>query len=255
MNNSTLTRTILNGGPYPYSVFVTADGNVFVSTYGPINVTSMWAANATTGALLMNRSLPCYSVFVDINSTLYCSVDANHTVLAMSLNAGINSVAVVAGTGGYGPASTQLKYPYGIYIDTNFNLYVADSVNSRIQFLKPNQLAGTTGAGSGASGTIALSYPSGVTADGNRYLFIVDNGNHRVVGSGPNGFHCIAACSGQSGSSPSQLNSPRSLAFDTDGNLFIADTFNSRIQKFFLASNFCGECCIRFSTIRCPSSE
>ena len=248
--SSAPTRNISSGALYPYGVFVTADDNVFISNYDFGNAVSMWTPNGTTGVLLMNLTSPCYSVFVDINSTLYCSVDTNHAVLALSLNAGINSLVVVAGTfGTWGSSSTRLSTPYGIYVDTSFNLYIADCNNFRIQLVKPSQLAGTTVAGNGASGTIDLSYPSGVTADGNGYLFIVDNGNNRVVADGPNGFRCIVACSGQSGSLAFQLNSPRSLAFDTDGNLFVADTENQRIQMFFLASNSCGESLIVFQVL------
>ena len=231
----------MSGLSNPYSVFVTADDNVFVNNYGSGNAVSMWVPNATTGVLLMNLSSSCYSLFVDINSTLYCCLDLGHVVLTISLSAGTNTTTVVAGTGVAGSASTQFNTPYGIYVDTDFNLFIADCNNFRIQLFKPNQLSGITVAGNGAPGTIPLSYPSSVTADGNGYLFIVDNGNNRVVGSGPNGFRCIAACSGQSGASPSQLFSPRSLAFDTDGNLFIADTYNSRVQMFLLASNSCSK--------------
>ena len=126
-------------------------------------------------------------------------------------------------------------------MDSNFNLYVADSGNHRIQFFKNNQLNGTTVVGSGAPGTISLNLPTAITLDGNGYYFIVDLGNNRVVASGLTGFRCIVGCSGQSGSSPSQLSTPRSLAFDTDGNLFVADTDNIRIQKFVLASNSCSK--------------
>ena len=248
MTSPTPIQTIANGLSNPYSVFVTADDNVFVNNYGSGNAVTIWAPNATTGVLLMALNSSCYSLFVDINSTLYCSLDLGHAVLTISLSAGTNATTVVAGTGIAGSAATQLYGPYGTYVDTGFNLYIADCNNHRIQFLKPTQLSGTTVAGTGAPGTIPLSYPSSVMADGNGYLFIVDNGNNRLVGSGPNGFRCIAACSGQSGPSASQLYSPRSLAFDADGNLFIADHGNGRIQKFLLASNSCGKCTRRRHT-------
>ena len=241
MANSALIRTIINGITNPYGVFVTSDDNVFVNNYGSGNAVTMWTPNATTGILLMALNSSCYSLFVDINSTLYCSLDLGSAVITISLSAGTNATTVVAGTGIAGSLPTQLRVPYGIYVDTSFNLFIADCNNHRIQLFQLNQLSGSTVAGAGASGTIPLSYPSSVIADGNGYLFIVDNGNNRVVSSGPNGFRCIAACSGISGSTPSQLFSPRSLAFDTDGNLFIADTYNNRVQKFLLASNSCSK--------------
>ena len=44
-----------------------------------------------------------------------------------------------------------------------------------------------------------------------------------------------------------QLQDPRSLAFDTNGDLMVGDWGNGRIQKFVLASQLCGECNLHFS--------
>jgi sugar lactone lactonase YvrE len=240
VTNPTPIRNISSGVSNPYSVFVAADENLFVNNYGSGYAVNMWTSNSTVGVLLMNLTSSCFRVFVDVNGTLYCSLDTRHVVLAVSLNAATNTAIVVAGTGVPALASTQLNGPRGIYVDTGFNLYIADSANNRIQVFNYNQLIGITVAGTGAPGTIPLSYPTDLVADGNGYLFIVESFSHRVVSSGPNGLRCIVACSGQLGSSPSGLNYPGSLAFDTDGNLFIADTFNGRIQKFLLSSNSCG---------------
>ena len=81
-------------------------------------------------------------------------------------------------------------------------------------------------AGIGAAGTISLIAPHGVIVDGDGYLFIADFGAHRIIGSGPNGFRCIAGCSGVSGSASDQLDNPTRLNFDSDGNLFVVDKFN-----------------------------
>ena len=238
---STLMRTIANGVSNPYSVFVTTDQNVYINNYGYGNAVGKWIPGATIGTLVMNRTSACYSVFVDINSTLYCSLDTDHNVISMSLTVGVGSITIAAGTGIAGLSAAQLYGPNGLYVDIHFNLYVADSANHRIQLFKFHKLNGTTVAGNGLSGSIFLAYPSGVILDADGYLFIVDLGNNRIIGSGPIGFRCIVGCSKLSGSSASQLNSSRSLAFDTDGNLFVADTFNYRIQKFLLVSNSCSK--------------
>ncbi len=105
------------------------------------------------------------------------------------------------------------------------------------------QLSGTTVAESAI--TIALNQPSGVVLDADNYLFIVDCGNNRIIGSGPNGFRCVAGCSGLSGSSANQLYSPGMLSFDSYGNIFVTDRDNNRIQKFLLATSSCGKCLTR----------
>ena len=76
--------------------------------------------------------------------------------------------------------------------------------------------------------------------DADGYLFIVDSSNHRIVGSGPGGFRCVVGCSGSSGPGSYQLNGPQTMSFDSDGNIFVADSGNGRLQKFLLAQNSCG---------------
>lgn len=73
--------------------------------------------------------------------------------------------------------------------------------------------------------TILLAY---------RYIYVVDSGNDRIVRWTTNyaaGGTCIVGCSG-SGSGANQLNSPRDIKFDSDGNLYVSDQGNNRIQKF-----------------------
>jgi hypothetical protein len=92
--------------------------------------------------------------------------------------------------------------------------------------------------------------PTQAIADGNGDLFIVDRGNSRVLeydgalNTGTTTYRQAATMVyGQGGSystgsanngglGPSSLSSPYSLAFDPGGNLWIADTGNSRVLEF-----------------------
>ena len=148
---------------------------------------------------------------------------------------------MVAGTGCPELATNKLNSPAGIFVDFNLTLYVADSGNDRIQRFSSGQADATTIAGDGAPSTIILSSPMDVTLDGDGYLFIADTNNHRIIGSGPYGFRCVAGCTNSSGSDSNQLMNPRSLSFDSFGNIWVADFNNSRIQKFILNNNSCGE--------------
>jgi DNA-binding beta-propeller fold protein YncE len=75
--------------------------------------------------------------------------------------------------------------------------------------------------------------------DASGYLFITDYNNHRIIATGPIGLRCIVGCSGYGGSAANELYYPRSLSFDNYGNIYVTDTENQRIQKFFLATNSC----------------
>ena len=140
---------------------------------------------------------------------------------------------IVAGTGTAGFTSSMLDNPHGIFVDINFDLYVADCSNNRIQLFQLGRSNALTVAGSTAAGTITLNCPTAIVLDADKYLFIVDNGNHRVVGSGPDGFRCVVGCSG-GGAAANQLYYPSCLSFDSYGNLYVADQGNSRIQKFIV---------------------
>ena len=258
MASPTPIRILASGLYKPRGMFVTSDGNIYVDNGNGLGRVERWAPNATNGVPVMNVNSSCRSLFVDTNSTLYCSLDSQHVVIKNSLPAGLVSTTVAAGTWSFGTSSTELSGPNGIFVDrNNFNMYIADSYNHRIQLFQFNQRNATTVAGSGAPGTISLNYPDTITVDADGYMFIADTANHRIVGSGPAGFRCIVGCTGQSGIFASQLNAPRSLAFDTDGNLFVTDTRNGRIQKFIMASNSCSKSRIRlehilvFNQVRC----
>ncbi|CAF4328952.1 unnamed protein product, partial [Adineta steineri] len=159
------------------------------------------------------------------------------------LNNDVNITTIAAGTGINGSGAYMLSDPRGIFVDIKFNLYVADCGNNRIQFYRPGNLNGTSLAGSKVPGTITLNCPTDIILDGDGYLFIVDNYNYRIVRSGLTGFQCLFGCTGTStfGSTADQLNRPGSLSFDSNGNIYVADTYNNRIQKLLLATNSCGK--------------
>jgi len=166
---------------------------------------------------------------------------SDHQVVKRSLNdPEMTSVIVAAGTGSQGSAFNELSFPRGIFVDVNFDLYVADCLNNRVQLFQSGELNGITVAGSTSlNPTINLNCPTGIVLDAEKYLFIVDSGNHRIVGSGLNGFRCLVGCYGQ-GSQSNRLNHPFSLSFDRSGNMFVADQDNNRIQKFEYLEKSCG---------------
>ncbi|CAF0842517.1 unnamed protein product [Adineta steineri] len=238
--NMTPVRTISSGLNQPQGLFVADDNAVFIDNARYNGRVERWALNSSSGTIVMNITGPCYSLFVDINNTLYCSIGTQNMVVKVPLNSGAVVPTIAAGTGGAGSSYRKLNNPHGIFVDTSLTLYVADCNNNRIQSFAFNQTNGTTIAGTGASGTISLSCPTGIMFDADAFLFIVDYDGNRIIGSSFNGFRCIAGCSGP-GSSPSQLYTPYSFSFDSYGNIFVADQTNCRIQKFLVSTNSCAE--------------
>jgi hypothetical protein len=235
-------RTISAGLSSPASLFVTSNGDIYVDNGQSNGRVDKWTLNANTSVPAMYVISRCKGLFVDITNTLYCSMDWNNQVVKRWLDDQSNITTIVAGTGVQGSTSDMLWYPNGIFVDNNFDLYVADCGNNRIQLFPLGQLNGITIAGSGSPNfTIAISCPAGIVLDADNYLFIADFGNNRIVGSGPNGFRCLVGCSGSSGAASNQLNPPIALSFDSYGNMFITDQNNNRIQEFILSTNSCGK--------------
>ncbi|UJR19156.1 hypothetical protein I4U23_022286 [Adineta vaga] len=241
-NNTTPAENISSNLTEPRAIFVSTNGNIFGANGE--NEVKQWTASTKVWTTAMSVRVACYGLFVDINNTLYCSLKFGHEIVKKWLNSSTSTVRI-AGNGTAGSASNQINEPLGIFVDINYDLYVADCGNNRVQLFQSNHLIGITVAGlKSTTVTIDLNCPSGVVLDANKYLLITDQVNHRIVGSGPNGFRCLVGCNG-GGSSSNQLSYPLTLAFDSFGNMFVSDIYNHRIQKFTLASN----CFNEFTTL------
>ena len=241
-NGSNITKSISHSSQYAYSIFVTYNGDIYVSSQSSSSYyIDKFTLNNSNSTLVGTPSKACYGLFVDINDILYCSITDNHEVVKKALDSNSDVWSRITD-------ATSLTNPYGIFVDTNLDLYVADSGNNRIQLFRLGISTGVTVAGSmSPNTTITLNGPTGVILDVGKYLFIVDQGNNRIVGSGPNGFRCLVGCLDSSGSTADKLSSPSRMAFDSFGNIYVTDKNNNRIQKFMLVSNSCSKLMIFFS--------
>jgi sugar lactone lactonase YvrE len=164
-------------------------------------------------------------------------------------SSGILTLVAGNGTEGYsgdnGPATSAQLAPWrGVAVDASGNLFIADGSNNRIRKVSNGVITTVAGNGtlgfSGDNGPAAnaeLSSPADVAVDAAGNLYFVDLGNYRirkiskgvittVAGNGTRGF------SGDNGPAISaQFQSPGGIALDATGNLYIADTYNSRIRK------------------------
>lgn len=101
---------------------------------------------------------------------------------------------------------------------------------------------GFSGDGGPASAAL-LRNPQGVSGDRHGSLFVSDTGNHRVRKVNSSGVITTAAGTGAAGFSgdggpgtSAQLNSPRQLASDPAGNMFVADSGNHRVRRLDAAT-------------------
>lgn len=193
-------------------------------------------------------------LFVDKNDKLYIADSGNNRIRVVDIATGI--INTVAGTGfaGYtgdgAIASTlSLNNPISVAVDTNLNLFIADSSNHRVRRVDGATQIMTTLAGNGTAGfggddgpsaSSQLSNPTGVAVDGLGNVFIADQNNQRVrrvskatgkirtvAGNGTVGF------SGDNGpATQAQMSGPADVASDASGDtVYVADAGNLRVRK------------------------
>jgi sugar lactone lactonase YvrE len=164
---------------------------------------------------------------------------------------GVSTITTVAGngtagfSGDLGPAtSADLSFPSAVAVDRQDNLYIVDTGNNRVREVSDGRIVTIAGSGikgySGDGGPATeaeLHSPSGIAVDGKGNVYIADTVNNRVrevrngtittiAGNGTPGF------SGDNGpATAAELQDPEGLAVDGNGNLYIADTFNSRVRE------------------------
>ena len=164
-----------------------------------------------------------------------------------------NIVSTIAGTGvsgfgGDGGAAIHASFnnPIDIIEDHKGNFYITDNRNHRIRKIDTSGII-TTIAGNGTIGytgdggpatSATLAWPSRMAIDEVGNLYLADAGNnvirmidtsgviHTVAGNGSIGY------TGDGGAATSaSLSDPLGVAFDGNGNMYIADGHNSCIRK------------------------
>lgn len=163
---------------------------------------------------------------------------------------GPDSLIPVAGNGesgdggDFGPAlNASFRSPQGLAFGADGSLYVSDPVAHRVRRITTEGTI-TGAAGGWASGfagdggfaiAAVLSSPAALATDPDGNVFIGDAGNQRVRRVDLAGRIATIAGSGSVGdfapAFTAALSNPSDLAFDSSGNLYIADTGNHRIRK------------------------
>ncbi len=189
-------------------------------------------SNAATSAALVEPE----NVAFDIHGNAYLADAAGNRIRKVDTT---GKITTVAGTGvsGYtndGGLATQAKldFPYGVAVDANGNIFIADNFNGVIRKVDTKGVITTfaTNPNFFSLQTLAL--------DGLGNLFAVDSGTCVVWKIDGNGNVTVAAgveftCGYNSDNiqaTSAELNNPYGIAFDSTGNLYIADSNNNRVR-------------------------
>ena len=244
-----------NGGPatsaqlyHPTGMAFDSEGDLFIADPGNnvIREVTPDGIISTAAAMLSNPE----GVAVNAAGDLFIADTVNDVIREVTPD---GNISTVAGTGSFGDSgdgglatAATLRYPEGVAVDANGDLFIADSGNNVIREVTPNGIIHTV-AGTGSSGysgdgglaTAAKLYgPSSVAVDANGDLFIADGGNNVIREVTPNGIIHTVAGTGSSGytgdggpATAAKLSSPFGVTVDATGDLFIADTYNYVIRE------------------------
>ncbi|CAF4367301.1 unnamed protein product [Rotaria magnacalcarata] len=181
----------------------------------------------------------------------------NGYVLNISANAKWAQNGVTgAGGHGRGDAINQLNSPYGLFVDDDQTVVIADSGNNRIIQWKNGDatngqvVAGGTGKGNGLNQLSGLTdvltdketdsliicdrwnRRVGLAMDERRYLYVSDYVKYevRLYQLGEKNGTLVAGGNGK-GDDLNQLNRPTYLFFDRDHSVYVSDNNNHRLMK------------------------
>lgn len=143
-------------------------------------------------------------------------------------------------------AAARFSTPFGVVLDSQGNVLVADRANNTIRKIAPDgtvtTLAGLAqpasgGWADGVGGEARFRGPLGLAIDPNDNLYVADAENHVIRKVTPAGVvTTLAGVPGESGStdgnaSAAKFKSPSGVAVALNGDILIADTDNSTIRR------------------------
>jgi sugar lactone lactonase YvrE len=236
------------------------DGNGNLKTIaGVLEIGSAGSYSDGNGNPLNARFNTPQGITIDSNGNLYVSDTNNNIIRKITRNGVISTIAGTPTIGGFsgdgGQATSATLYkPMGLALDSDGNLYVADTFNHRVRKINmstgiittvagssqlPMNSATAEGIGDNRPATEAyLFFPHDIAIDAADNLYIADTQNHktRKVFNSTNIITTIAGDgymgnAGNGGVATSaRLSSPKGVAVDADGNVYISDTDNNAIR-------------------------
>jgi len=158
------------------------------------------------------------------NHLLYVSDSGAHAIVVLTTEGDF-----IRRFGTRGSSTGELNYPAQIACDSKGNVFVADTLNFRVQrFSAQGDPLGSFGMKGDAGGDFAL--PKGVAVDRAGNVWVVDAQFENVQGFDGQGRLLLAF--GGEGRGAGEFWLPAGAAVDARNRLWVADTYNRRVQVF-----------------------
>ena len=228
----------------PTAIALDVSGNVYVADTGNSRVEEF----TSTGAFVMvfgsngsgnGQFSDPQGIAVDSFGNIFVS-DTGNSRIEKFTSAGV----YITQWGTAGSGNGQFSQVAGLAVDPANNVYAADPGNDRIQIFDDN---GNFISKFGSLGADAaqFNYPTGVSVDNQFNIYVADGQNNRVQKFSdcpPLPPQCCPSFAfqwgGIQGTGNGQFSIDYDLAIDGQGNVYVADTDNSRIQVFGPTGNY-----------------
>lgn len=239
----------------PAGIIYIADAmNHAIRRLDPVtNILSNIAGTGTKGSTNIPTNQAKFSfpsgITADAFGNIYISDTENHTIRKIDINGNITRYAGRVGQTGLDNGallSATFNTPEGLAVDkSGKKLYVVDRKNNCIRVIDTSlgrvdtftATRATPGADDGIKSVARFNEPTDIKVGPDDNLYVADTDNHKIRKIGPTGTVSTFLGDGTGGFKDgdalnSNFNKPKSIAFDANGNLYIADTFNHRIRFY-----------------------
>ena len=185
-----------------------------------------------------------FVILIDLHGNVFVT-DAFNNMIRKITPAGV--VTTFAGSTAPGSANglgsaASFFWSNGAAVDSDGNVYVADTSNNMIRKINAGglvtTLAGSTTPGSADGKGTAASFagPMGIAVDLNGYVYVADTGNNMIRKITPGGVVTTLAGSTAAGNAngvgtSATFNQPRGLCVDSNGVVYVPDSMNNVIRK------------------------
>lgn len=204
------------------------------------------SAAPTTFATGMNNPK---GMVKDAAGNLYVADHFNFVIKKITSSGAVTVFAGSLGNAGTDDGQgTAAKFngPWGLAIDSDQNIYVADTYSNNIRKITPaglvSTLAGSStadhGSADGTGSAARFQYPKGVAVDTGGNVYVADTYNNTIRKITPAGVvTTVAGLAGNGNNayvngigSVARFNRPEGIAIDEMNNLYVADFSNNAIR-------------------------